>query len=150
MPSNYHQHTPQVIQQQGSYYQGNNHHIPPPSHYQTPNPSAAFVQQEQHSALANQQVGYASNVPTSNYNHAYGNITTPIHHPAIGKINDYDPLNEQPRNSTYSARQSSTVIYTSNQGAGKGEPINIYCMPTRFDNMSLIWLRLLIINFVFF
>lgn len=37
---------------------------------------------------------------------------------AIGKISDYDPLNEQPRNSPYSARQNQTVIYTSDRGAG--------------------------------
>lgn len=37
---------------------------------------------------------------------------------AIGKISDYDPLNDQPRNSPYSARQNQTVIYTSDRGAG--------------------------------
>lgn len=41
--------------------------------------------------------------------------------PNPGKIADYDPLHgggSVPRNSPYSARQSATVIYTSERGAG--------------------------------
>ncbi|KAJ9595083.1 hypothetical protein L9F63_013609, partial [Diploptera punctata] len=38
------------------------------------------------------------------------------HHHAPGKIADYDPLVEGPRNSPYSARQSATLIYTSDRG----------------------------------
>lgn len=114
-------------QHQHQNQQVNNHHTT--SHYQTPtnmnNPSAVFVQHEQ-STIANQQGGYASNVPTSSYHHGYPpGAQTPTHgghhhagHGGIGKISDYDPLTDQPRNSPYSARQSSTVIYTSNQGAG--------------------------------
>jgi hypothetical protein len=40
------------------------------------------------------------------------------HHHRPGKIADYDPLVEAPRNSPYSARQSATVIYTSDRGPG--------------------------------
>ncbi|KAJ8872293.1 hypothetical protein PR048_025896 [Dryococelus australis] len=39
-------------------------------------------------------------------------------HLGPGKIADYDPLTDGPRNSPYSARQSSTVIYTSDRGPG--------------------------------
>jgi hypothetical protein len=41
----------------------------------------------------------------------------PINHRMPGKIEDYDPLVDAPRNSIYSARQSATVIYTSDQGS---------------------------------
>ena len=40
------------------------------------------------------------------------------HHHRPGKIADYDPLVEAPRNSPYSARQSATLIYTSDRGPG--------------------------------
>lgn len=43
------------------------------------------------------------------------------HHHMPGKIADYDPLVEAPRNSPYSARQSATVIYTSDQGPGTAD-----------------------------
>ncbi|XP_044737852.1 LIM and SH3 domain protein Lasp [Chrysoperla carnea] len=121
----------QQHQHQHQHQQVNNHHQT--SHYQTPtnmnNPSAVFVQHEQ-STIANQQGGYASNVPTSSYHHGYPpGAQTPTHgghhhagHGGIGKISDYDPLTDQPRNSPYSARQSSTVIYTSNQGAVTNPP----------------------------
>ena len=46
------------------------------------------------------------------------------HHHMPGKIADYDPLVEGPRNSPYSARQSATVIYTSDRGAGIPECVN--------------------------
>ncbi|XP_023718089.1 LIM and SH3 domain protein Lasp isoform X3 [Cryptotermes secundus] len=44
------------------------------------------------------------------------------HHHMPGKIADYDPLVEAPRNSPYSARQSATVIYTSDQGPVTSPP----------------------------
>ncbi|XP_047103005.1 LIM and SH3 domain protein Lasp isoform X1 [Schistocerca piceifrons] len=43
-----------------------------------------------------------------------------VHQP--GKIADYDPLSEGPRNSPYSARQSATVIYTSDRGPVMSPP----------------------------
>lgn len=45
----------------------------------------------------------------------YGHVPPP-HQP--GKIADYDPLSGAPRNSPYSARQASTLIYSSGRGAG--------------------------------
>nr|CAD7196017.1 unnamed protein product [Timema douglasi] len=44
------------------------------------------------------------------------------HHHTPGKIADYDPLVDAPRNSPYSARQSSTVIYTSDRGPVTSPP----------------------------
>ncbi|GLV36396.1 lasp [Carabus blaptoides fortunei] len=71
----------------------------------------------------------ASAAPTSSYppppssNPSY-NSTAPSVAPAsaIGKISDYDPLNDQPRNSPYSSRQNQTLIYTSDRGAVTAPP----------------------------
>jgi hypothetical protein len=44
------------------------------------------------------------------------------HHHIPGKILDYEPLVEVPHNSPYSARQSATVIYTSDRGPVTSPP----------------------------
>lgn len=49
----------------------------------------------------------------------YGHVPPP-HQP--GKIADYDPLSGAPRNSPYSARQASTLIYSSGRGAVTSQP----------------------------
>lgn len=46
-----------------------------------------------------------------------------VHHHPPGKIADYDPLSDTPRNSPYSARQSATLIYTSDRGAVTAPPV---------------------------
>jgi hypothetical protein len=53
-----------------------------------------------------------------NHHHSVGVQSHHHHHHMPGKIADYDPLVEAPRNSPYSARQSATVIYTSDRGPG--------------------------------
>jgi len=55
-----------------------------------------------------------------NHHHSVGAQTHHHHHHhhRPGKIADYDPLVEAPRNSPYSARQSATLIYTSDRGPG--------------------------------
>ncbi|PSN36613.1 hypothetical protein C0J52_10449 [Blattella germanica] len=57
-----------------------------------------------------------------NHHHSMGVQPHRHHHHAPGKIADYDPLVEAPRNSPYSARQSATVIYTSDRGAVTSPP----------------------------
>ncbi|XP_069685108.1 LIM and SH3 domain protein F42H10.3 isoform X2 [Periplaneta americana] len=57
-----------------------------------------------------------------NHHHSMGVQSHHHHHHVPGKIADYDPLVEAPRNSPYSARQSATVIYTSDRGAVTSPP----------------------------
>lgn len=88
----------------------------------------------------------ASAAPTSSYppppssNPSY-NSSAPSVAPAsaIGKISDYDPLNDQPRNSPYSSRQNQTLIYTSDRGAGT---VNIPTYPSS-GKISIHYAKLL-------
>ncbi|GFG39744.1 hypothetical protein Cfor_08768 [Coptotermes formosanus] len=57
-----------------------------------------------------------------NHHHSVGAQTHHHHHHRPGKIADYDPLVEAPRNSPYSARQSATLIYTSDRGPVTSPP----------------------------
>ena len=50
----------------------------------------------------------------------------------IGKIADYDPLTDGPRNMPNTARNSTTLIYSSDRVAGK-----FYCRQTWRDDMEI-------------
>lgn len=63
--------------------------------------------------------GYSSNSHTGN-NHVYN--ADVAHNPnamPIGKISDYDPITDGPRNIPNTTRPSSTLIYSSDRGMGK-------------------------------
>lgn len=63
--------------------------------------------------------GYSNNSHIAN-NHAYN--ADHAHNPSavpIGKISDYDPITDGPRNMPNTTRPSSTLIYSSDRGMGK-------------------------------
>ncbi|XP_046404332.1 LIM and SH3 domain protein F42H10.3 isoform X2 [Ischnura elegans] len=112
---NHHHHATSVPQHQPQPVQ---HHHPQqqPAHYEpqrTVNNSAHYRgPQPAHQPPQQQQ-------PAVQYSH-HGQH----HHHQPGKIADYDPMVET-RSSPYTARQSATVIYTSDHGAG-GDARNSY------------------------
>ncbi|XP_063239117.1 LIM and SH3 domain protein Lasp [Bacillus rossius redtenbacheri] len=69
-----------------------------------------------------QQAPVQPEPPTNHHQHQHHPVQK--HQAALGpgKIADYDPLTDGPRNSPYSARQSSTVIYTSDRGPVTSPP----------------------------
>ncbi|KAK3930565.1 LIM and SH3 domain protein [Frankliniella fusca] len=84
------------------------------------------VTHTQYSQPPQQQHQPAYHAPPSQPTHhvtqmssGYGHVPPP-HQP--GKIADYDPLSGAPRNSPYSARQASTLIYSSGRGAVTSQP----------------------------
>lgn len=79
-------------------------------------PNQNTIQAQMYQQQTNQQA--FSNAHKTNYmnNSSYGN-QMPVSQ-TIGKIADYDPVTDGPRNSPYTSRQSSTLIYSSDKGAG--------------------------------
>ena len=69
--------------------------------------------QQQHAGPGYQQQQLAYN---NHYNQQNGaKVAPPNGNGSVGKIADYDPLTDGPRNAPYNARQSSTLIYSSDR-----------------------------------
>lgn len=71
-------------------------------------------------AHTGQGQGYSNNSHIGNNHHAYN--ADHAHNPnamPIGKISDYDPITDGPRNMPNTSRPSSTLIYSSDHGLGK-------------------------------
>lgn len=92
--------------------------------------------------IGGNNIGHANNVPYGVNNHVYSRDYSAMNSNAmqggggggggIGKISDYDPITDGPRNIPNTTRPSSTLIYSSDRGMGK----NI--LHTQRENMELI------------
>lgn len=73
--------------------------------------------------IAGNNIGHGNNVPYGANNHVYSREYNAINSNAmqagIGKISDYDPITDGPRNIPNTTRPSSTLIYSSDRGMGK-------------------------------
>ncbi|XP_026473238.1 LIM and SH3 domain protein F42H10.3-like [Ctenocephalides felis] len=98
------QHYKQHSQQQQSY---------------TPNQNTAQQTQQMYHQ-GNQQAYNNAHKPNYVNNSSYGNQNMQMSQ-TIGKIADYDPVTDGPRNTPYTSRQSSTLIYSSDRGAVSGQ-----------------------------